>query len=120
MDSSDLFNEVSVVLMQNSNVFQEEKPSLLPILTQWENHKSQETKENNTHALLLLNPKNSSVYFINESSVPNIINNSICLSWHTQEGWLLLLKINMEGSAQLLGPEMDLSVKVEYKFSFLS
>lgn len=34
MDSSDLFNEVSVVSVQNSNVFHEGKPSFLPILTQ--------------------------------------------------------------------------------------
>lgn len=120
MDSSDLFNEVSVVSMQNSNVFHEGKPFFLPILTQWENHKSQETKENNTNVLLLLNSKNSSAYLINESSLPNIINNSIWLSWHTQEGRLLLLKINIEASAQLLWPEMELRVQVEYGFSFLS
>lgn len=120
MDSSDLFNEVSVVSMQNSNVFHEGKPFFLPILTQWENHKSQETKENNTNVLLLLNSKNSSVYLINESSLPNIINNSIWLSWHTQEGRLLLLKINIEASAQLLWPEMELRVQVKYGFSFLS
>lgn len=120
MDSSDLFNEVSVVSMQNSNVFHKGKPFFLPILTQWENHKSQETKENNTNVLLLLNSKNSSVYFVNESSLPNIINNSIWLSWHTQEGRLLLLKINIEASAQLLWPEMELRVQVEYGFSFLS
>lgn len=120
MDFSDLFNEVSVVSMQNSNVFHKGKPFFLPILTQWENHKSQETKKNNTNVLLLLNSKNSSVYFVNESSLPNIINNSIWLSWHTQEGRLLLLKINIEASAQLLWPEMELRVQVEYGFSFLS
>lgn len=120
MDSSDLFNEVSVVSMQNSNVFHKGKPFFLPILTQWENHKSQETKKNNTNVLLLLNSKNSSVYFVNESSLPNIINNSIWLSWHTQEGRLLLLKINIEASAQLLWPEMELRVQVKYGFSFLS
>lgn len=120
MDFSDLFNEVSVVSMQNSNVFHKGKPFFLPILTQWENHKSQETKKNNTNVLLLLNSKNSSAYLINESSLPNIVHNSIWLSWHTQEGRLLLLKINIEASAQLLWPEMELRVQVEYGFSFLS
>lgn len=41
INSSDLFNEISVVLMQNNNTFQEEKQSFLLILTQWEkSHKS--------------------------------------------------------------------------------
>lgn len=82
--------------------------------------KVRKPRKNNTNVLLLLNSKNSSVYFVNESSLPNIINNSIWLSWHTQEGRLLLLKINIEASAQLLWPEMELRVQVEYGFSILS